>query len=160
MTYTYPIISIFNNTIFNNTLINNWRGIYLRESRENSIFNNIVRNNDDGGIILSTSSNYNKVTDNIASNDNEGYDQNYGIWLFRVDYNNITNNLIENNYYHGIFIGDNCDNNSISYNIVNDNSQNGIYLTTNCRNNTITHNEINRNDLGIKLYDSNYNIIF
>ena len=35
-----------NTTVYNNTIINSWRGIYLRESRDNSIYNNTVKNND------------------------------------------------------------------------------------------------------------------
>ena len=148
-----------NNTVYNNTIINSWRGIYLRESRDNSIYNNTVKNNDDAGIILSTNSNYNNVTDNIASNDDEGYDQGYGIWLTGSSYNTITCNTVNNNLIHGIYLHSGCDNNTITENTINDNTDAGIYLISSCDNNVIKNNTINRNYIGITLYQSNYNNI-
>ena len=148
-----------NNTVYNNTIINSWRGMYLRESRDNSIFNNIVKNNDEAGIILSTNSNYNNLTNNIAISDNEGYDQNYGIWLVISSYNTITCNTANNNLIHGIYLQSGCDNNTITENTINENTDTGIYLISTSDNNVIKNNTINRNYLGIALDQSNYNNI-
>ncbi len=149
-----------NNTIYNNTIINSWRGIYLENSRDNSIFNNTVKNNEEAGIELRTNSNYNNVTDNIASNDNEGYDQDYGIWLSSSDYNNIINNTANDNNNYGITI-EASNNNTISGNRIFNNKDTGIHLDEVCEYNVITENIIYNNSRGIYLYsDCSNNSIY
>ncbi|MHA1112305.1 MAG: right-handed parallel beta-helix repeat-containing protein [Promethearchaeota archaeon] len=147
-----------NNQIYNNTVLNCWRGIYLRDSSNNSIHNNTVKNNDDGGIILSTNSDDNNVTNNIVTNENGDYEQDYGIWLASSHNNTISDNHISNQQQHGIFFQTSL-NNTIIGNTVNVNKFMGIFLTDSANGNSIKDNSIDRNDLGIGLSYSEFNNI-
>ena len=142
--------TITNNQIYNNTVLNCWRGIYLRDSSNNSIYNNTMKNNDDGGIILSTNSDDNNVTNNIVTNENGDYEQDYGIWVVSSHNNTISENHVSNQRLHGMYLQSSV-NNTISDNSVNDNKNMGIFLTDSTNGNSIKDNSINRNELGIGL---------
>ncbi|MCK4736219.1 MAG: right-handed parallel beta-helix repeat-containing protein [Methanophagales archaeon] len=76
-----------------------------------------------------------------------------GIYLYQVDYCNISNNKCLNNGYDGIYLHDsNC--NSISNNTCSSNNYNGIYLYKS-NNNSITNNNCSNNWRGIILRYSN-----
>ncbi len=128
-------------------------GIWLEYSDYNTLSNNIVTGHTSGigeGILLKYSS-YNTVTNNIInSNDN-------GICLegltFRgivTRYNTIIDNIISNNYYDGILLGDSTSNNRIKNNTVHSNDC-GISLSTTSNNNQICHNNF---------IDNRYNVYF
>ncbi|MFX1500637.1 MAG: right-handed parallel beta-helix repeat-containing protein, partial [Promethearchaeota archaeon] len=149
-----------NNTVLNNTAsnlnggTNQNRGIYLHSnSHYNNITGNIVNNNDQYGIYLS-SCEHNSITGNIFYSTGD-----YGLGLEYCDYNNITGNTAKFNIEGGIYLSD-SDWNNISKNFVNDNTQIGIFLRKSSwgsNNNTISNNTINRNDVGIVVYSSNDN---
>ncbi|TFG19437.1 MAG: hypothetical protein EU530_06240 [Promethearchaeota archaeon] len=146
------------NQIYNNTILNCWRGIYLRDSSNNSIHNNLVKNNEEAGIILSTNSNDNNVTNNIVTNENGDYEQDYGIWLSTSHNNTFSQNHISNQRIHGLIL-QSSRNNTISENSVDDNQIMGIFLTDSSNGNSINDNSINRNDLGIGLSYCEFNNI-
>jgi len=169
-----------NNKISGNTASsNNYDGIYLRDHcTHNTISGNTANNNTQYGIYLEYWCDNNIISRNSANNNS------YGIYLFYEDDNNtISENTVDDNTGHGIYLDSNCDNNTISGNTANNNTQYGIYLDSNCDNNTISGNTVDdntrhgihlreycdnnniinntiiRNNLGIMLYQSNYNTI-
>ena len=106
-----------NNKVYNNTVLNAWRGIYVRDSTDNTISNNTVGNNYDSGIILSTNSDFNNVTNNIVYNEMGVKNQDYGIWVTSSDHNNITDNDVTNQQTHGLYIYNSKYNNKLHLDI-------------------------------------------
>ncbi len=145
-----------NNEIYNNTVINCWRGIYLRDSSNNSIYNNTIKNNYDAGIVLSSFSIKNNVTDNLICNDPGITNQDRGIWIYDANNNSIRSNTVRNNQLHGIYV-DFAKWTEIIDNTLEDNNRIGIYLYGYSNNCTIEENSINRNNLGIGLNHANFN---
>jgi len=120
--------------ISGNTILNANYGIDLFYSNGNSILNNTISFNYNGGIVLSSSS-YNLVSDNNISTSFLGL---YGIQLYSSTYNVVTRNIAFSNFY-GIYLS------SASYNIVSGNNvfsnyQVGIDVTFSSFNNTVYHN--------------------
>jgi parallel beta-helix repeat protein len=89
---------IDSNIISNNTIMSNKYGIRLITSTSNIIENNLILDSTDTGLYLEYST-YNHVNNNTCSN-NE-----IGIEITDGSYNNqILNNIIDSNYYNGIYI--------------------------------------------------------
>jgi parallel beta-helix repeat protein len=170
-----------NNLIFNNTITHAWRGMYLRDSSNNSIYNNTVKDNYEAGIVLSSESYHNNVTENIVVNNSGGYNQDHGIWLAGSHFNKITKNLISknqngiylqgsnsnnitgnfcnDNLQRGMYISDDSGANNVTENTINDNYLIGLFLSSSCDHSIIKDNSINRNGLGIGLYENSLNNI-
>ncbi|UCE73792.1 MAG: right-handed parallel beta-helix repeat-containing protein, partial [Methanomassiliicoccales archaeon] len=123
-------------TVRNNTAyLNGWRGIYLRNSTRNTIINNTLFDNTNGGMIIWDTSSNNTVKKNDIS-----FNRKYGIWVysFSTD-NNITENDIIDNWNEGLLF-EVVSYNNITKNLVLNNDY-GIYLTSST-NNRIHHNYI------------------
>ena len=141
------------NLISENLFINNiYCGIWLQNSYENNITNNIISDNNIGMRLedVINSSFYNNT---IIRNVN-------GIWFHFLGINNsIFNNNIMNNY-NGVALWDDSNNNYIFRNNIANNDGYGIKLYTQCNNNTIEENNIfNNSDNGISFIWSSYNTI-
>jgi parallel beta-helix repeat protein len=175
----------YNNTIFGNTVCYNQdTGIKLVSSNHNYVIGNTVNDNDvngiylDGcnnniisgntasnsittaqnvGIFLEDSSENNNLWRNTICNNNE-----HGTYLKGVDYNNITENIANNNGLTGINLYDGCDQSEVVNNTANNNKW-GIFLDNGfvaCTNNRIINNTINNNsDNGIYSQGCHYNNI-
>ena len=121
-------------------------------SNNNAIMDNMVCNNNYGGMWLSESSDNTIIGNNVSNNDVGG------IWLFESRNNTLTNNTVNNNKCDGISL-DYSSNNTLNRNTANHN-YNGIWLSESS-NNTITGNTVsNNNRSGITLEASNNNLIY
>lgn len=98
--------------------------------------------------IFVDSSNYNTISGNIVTNNN-----NYGILLFMSSGNTVSNNTVTHNNIVGIYIKTSSDNNVISGNTVA-NQTYGIELEDYSSNNMIFGNICTNNDYGIILVDN------
>ena len=172
------------NTITSNIVNSNGNGINMRGgyvgnnlvlSSNNTIASNTVNSNRGYGIAIDSSSNFNTLTSNTASNNSSGIiiessntvltgnaaNNNYnGITLFPGSNNNIlTNNTASSNTSLGFYLYVSF-NNTLTSNIANLNGQVGIFLGTASHDNTITSNTASSNPVGISLYPgSNNNIL-
>jgi len=97
--------------ISNNSILNARDGIDLFYSNGNSILNNTISFNYNGGIVLSSSS-YNLVSDNNISTDFLGF---CGIQLYSSTHNVVTRNVAFSSLY-GIYLS------SASYNVISGNN--------------------------------------
>ena len=111
--------------ISDNNVSNNRMGIYLYESSNNELTNNIANSNyyasEGYGIYLCYSSN-NSLTNNTANSNTW-----CGINLCDADDNNITCNWVAHNEQRGFFLHDGSTGNNISYNNI---MSNGEYNAT------------------------------
>lgn len=147
-----------NGLLINNTCYDGREGIYLdNNSDNNTIVENILRDNIVSGIFLWDGCEENKISNNTLINNNY-----FGIYLnYNSDGNNITNNIIKYNglgtqdEMSGIFIQA-SDDNIVSNNEITNNNQNGIWLYNDwCYDNIIFNNNISENKIGIRL---SYNV--
>lgn len=104
------LASANNCTVLDNTIKNNVYGIYLLDSSYNEIIGNIIENNEQGIIIPNACE---SLEGWLVSNSNpEGEELQYWVhqyyqYFFGIGsnsiFNNITDNKIRNNTYHGIY---------------------------------------------------------
>lgn len=120
-----------NNASFNGLGGEGWYGIYLSNSNDNLIFDNVAYGN--GA---------------------------YGINLFPSCSNNtIRGNVLQGNMY-GLYMFTDCSNNIIKYNDMSKNINSGIDLRLNCTDNQILNNTMIDNAVaGLTLLDCGYNTI-
>ena len=124
-------LSDINNVTITQTTVKGFTdGVYLRESSNNSIFENDIMNNENGILIL-----YHSSISNIV----------YG-------------NNFENNTGAGIFLSYSSDNN-ISVNYLTDNRY-GVHLSSGATHNLVAGNILINNTYGIALDDSSGNIFY
>ena len=160
--------------ISNNRLFSNNVGIFLYDSKSNTLTNNIVYNNNYG--IFVPISNSNMLSNNVAYNNNRGIylqGSNYntlnnntanwnnfnGIELrYSSNYNTVINNTVSNNPY-GIDLYSSS-NNTITNNTASNNTNNGISLSYSSYNTVIDNVMSNNTGSGISLRYSNYNLIY
>ena len=119
-----------------------------------TIRNNIIQNNDIGIFLnYAYEEPWNIVQDNIIQNNRVGI---YAHWS---NNNKISGNTIKMNSEHGLEM-ERCRNSIIKGNIISDNGCYGIYLRGSSDENTINGiNIIRNNTVGVKLKESNKNII-
>jgi len=166
-------------TISNNEIYSGYYGIKISDtdyaiSYENVITNNLVTKSDSIAIYLPGHDGFNNITDNIIKDNNDNGlvlyfagnnliknneitgNNGFGLGCFRSSNNEIINNIITNHRgydflhsYHSIHISTDSDNNLIKGNTIK-NSDQGIYLWG-ASNSTIAGNTISNNDIGINI---------
>ncbi len=145
-----------NITITNNTLFGKGQkiSINLYYSDDCSISGNNINNFNEG--INLDNSNRNNIYNNKIIECN-----NYGIFLYRKNnYNIISDNILTDNNDNGIYLQGSSTNNTIYYNTISS-SLNGIYIkyNTNSNDNIIYHNNLIDNNLnGLDGCSNNWNI--
>ncbi len=135
--------------ISNNNVKNNWDGIYLKNSSNSKISNNICFNNEDDGIFLWYSNN-NTIINNNCSNNGDS-----SISLWASNSNTISNNNIHNSW-DGIWLY-NSNNNKVTKNNCSDNWD-GVRLWKSISN-EVSSNKCYNNEFGIWFWYSNNNKI-
>jgi len=142
-----------NNVISNNIISNNNMGIYLENSPNNVLSGNTVEMNIRYGIYLMRSFS-NIVSDNVIKKDGL-----YGIRIYFSSNNNVSGNIIESNG-RGIFL-DKASNNNILNNAIEANNSEGIALWRSTSN-AIFANIIEKNiEYGIESWDGSAdNVIY
>lgn len=120
-----------NNASFNGLGGEGWYGIYLSNSNDNLIENNIACNNGAYGIDLFPSCNNNTIRGNVLNSNM------YGLYMFT-----------------------DCANNVIEKNVMSENKASGLDMRFNCHHNVVRNNTMEDNIVvGISLLDSGYDEI-
>jgi|GEM_PF-6766446 len=145
------VISRYNILTGNNASNNNKYGVYLQNSSDNRILDNICKLNSNG-INLEDSRN-NTLSDNTANENG-----NYGIFLSSSSDNTLSGNTA-NEDFSGIGLYSSSDNNTLSKNTVNWNPDSGIDLSSSSNNNILSENTCNDNGYGIGLSSSSNNTL-
>ena len=140
-----------NNMILDNLIINSTIGIFLRDSKNNTILENTIFSNRDYGIYLHSSIN-NLIAHNVV------YYNRWGIYIYHSSNNNIIrcNTIFSNNHY-GIWTSWSREN-IISANSINMNKEYGIIVSGSV-NSVISENNISDNFEGLHLARCNINTI-
>lgn len=142
ITDTYPFAGILlhnvtNGKLINNTLNNNCYGIYLIDSYNISLTQNIVNSRNPYtsifGIYLFKSS-FNSIANNTAQFSA------YGIYLWTSSNNNTIQNNTANNNGHGIYLED-SNYNKVTRNVFHNNNVEPYYETSSCIGNIIENND-------------------
>ncbi len=152
---TSDALILFNsrdNKILNNNISRSYGGMFLLDSRGNSISGNKLLSNNYSGLFLDNSD-YNEVGDNVASGNNQ-----MGISLRNSEWNIIRDNTVDHNYETGIWLL-NSSGNTIRDNTVDHNSGTGIWFNLSS-DNRIFENNISSNPLGLQLTYSMNNSIY
>ena len=134
-------------------------GIYLVYTTHGKIENNTCTSNDGFGVFLYGSPN-NTIIDNEINNNGQGgiiVEPDFDLTAYS-DNNTIINNTISNNNQDGILLSS-CENNTIRGNIIENNGWDGIWIDDSDKN-TIYNNTISNNEYGVFLTDSSYNKVF
>jgi len=168
-----------NNDLCGNNITNNKYGIYVYESSYTNIFDNYIASHYWDGVKLVCSS-YDTICGNNITNSGWGDLNGGGIWLYLSPFNNISSNMVTDNYcgivFEGPFPSSNntiCENdilnngygitvsgscNAISENNILNNGDYGIYIVGS--NNTISRNNLLNNAVGIRLEYSLNNLFY
>ena len=146
-----------NNNIHDNTLSSNHMSILIDNSKEGSYISaNFLGNNTKDGIGLYPSSKENTIEDNTITNNEE-----VGIFVYTSSNNIIKNNTITDDDL-GIFLVESSNSNEITYNDITwgrydsdwpERSGTGIFLLGSCLGNIIRYNNIeNNSNEGVELW--------
>jgi len=128
-------------------------GVDIR-SDYNTIFNNIVTENNNQGIYLLYSSNNNVISVNTITNNSHS-----GIVLLGSSSNVITGNTVANHNGDGISIWESSNDNTVSGNTITDSRWRGIVIMESTGNNIIM-NTIANNEYGAELRYLSHNNIY
>jgi len=156
------------NSIYDNTISDNKKGIGVTGSNNNIIYGNIIENNREEGIYMSSGSSNNIITENTVKNNgpssgiymiggsnnvissNDISDNKRGFYLHSTSNNIFSKNTITNNGIEGMHLWCSSGNNITENNIASHLSD-GIILRSSSEN-TVTGNAIaNNDDYGIVL---------
>jgi len=132
-----------NNIITNCSIKNYFRGIYLYNSHNNIIQDNIIENSKLDGIDL-IESDFNNIQRNDITNTTI-----YGINLWNANYNHIEENTIENNQESGVYFSSSS-NNSFIKNLVLENKLVGLSLNIDSNNNLLFYNNFVNNSIQVE----------
>ena len=128
------------NRILGNNVTNSSRGMYLTRCSNNLISGNTMTNSTYQGIELYEISSNNSIFENVLMNNEKG------IWIHHYsDYNTISKNTIVNNDY-GIMLSECSTCNIIDGNNVTANSWDGISLSSFSNGNSVSGNNITANN--------------
>jgi parallel beta-helix repeat protein len=127
-----------NSLLAENNVLFNTNAVLIYDSRNCTIQQNIVGNNTDRGILISTSQNFTASNNRVygTRKSEEGYGLNANLSMNGL----IRQNYVYENEFDGIGLLD-SNNNVVTENIVKDNRLNGIYVS-NSGNNLAYHNII------------------
>ncbi|MFX0122207.1 MAG: right-handed parallel beta-helix repeat-containing protein [Candidatus Hodarchaeota archaeon] len=140
--------------ITNCLLQNGERGIQLENVTHGYIYNNIIFNNKDYGIVLQGNSSYNTISTNLVNNSHAAE----GITIDQSENNSLLFNIVCNGDSQGIYVSS-SNNTVVSNNYVYYNIDEGL-MVWNSRNCTFADNTIYNNSKdGIELYESENNSI-
>ncbi len=129
-----------NNASFNGLGGEGWYGIYLANSNDNLIEDNVASNNGAYGINLFPSCSNNTIRGNVLERNM------YGLYMFTdCSGNLIESNVMSRNTNSGLDMRFNCHDNLISNNTIANNSVAGITLMEICGKNTIKGNGLSGN---------------
>ncbi|MFE3845403.1 right-handed parallel beta-helix repeat-containing protein [Thermoplasmatota archaeon] len=145
------------NEIYENNINNNGKGIFLKSSSNNAIYNNRITFNTYIAFEIEDSSNNLIYENQIIENDNEG------MFIDSTPLGSNSNNIIiknniSNNRDDGILMRDSSDC-IINHNILSNNGHNGLDLQYSSNNTMNFNNLTNNNRFGIKIIDSPNNSI-
>ncbi len=148
------LYNITNGSTEYNNNSNNACGIYLSTACNNILSTNNVSSNNGEGFRFDWYSCNNTVTNNTISNNNDGIYITTG-----SNDNTITANNISSNDAYGIFICDDSCSNNITDNDIASNDDHGVsILSSSCENNTVYHNCFyNNNNSNVQAYDVGIN---
>jgi parallel beta-helix repeat protein len=139
--------------ITDNILSQGYHGIFLDNSNNHLIYDNIIQNNAGDGIRL------NRSNDNVNISFNTILRNRNGISFYSSQRDKLYNNEIKNNKQNGIFLNRTCQNNIIINNNVSKNGNHGIYLNDYSNHQTITSNQVYyNNNSGIVLENCSSNL--
>ena len=166
-----------NNASFNGIVGEGWYGIYLSNSNDNLITNNVAYGNGAYGINLFPSCRNNTIRGNVLQGNM------YGLYMFtdctgnliekndmsrntnsgldlRINCtdNLIRNNTMENNVVAGLTLMEDSGDNTISGNLIRGNGRYGMQIQSRSDGNTITFNNISESQTGIFLESSKNSI--
>lgn len=128
-----------NNASFNGLGGEGWYGIYLTNSNDNFILNNVASDNGEYGINLFPSCNNNTIRGNVAQRND------YGIYMFTdCEGNIIESNVLSINRIAGIDMRFNCHDNIVLNNTIKNNIVAGVSLMESVKN-TLKGNAITGN---------------
>jgi parallel beta-helix repeat protein len=128
-------------------------GVYITESVNCHITNNLIQLNSESGILMDSNSDNNIVDNNIIQNNNY-----HGIRAYSSTNNILDANIIKNNSLSGINL-ESSDNNIIAKNTLQNNGLYGAHLYLSNGNGLTGNTSQNNNDRGIYLESSNYNTV-
>ncbi|TFF63699.1 MAG: hypothetical protein EU521_00640 [Promethearchaeota archaeon] len=131
-----------NCSLIQNEITNCRYGIYLRESDNNTLYNNTSLKNEEYGVLsynCGTIGEYNKIINNTLTLNGK-----HGIYLEQCKYSKIIENCLINNQQNGIFI-QNSDEILVRKNLIANNSEEGVYISDSPRNTIIANNFTNNN---------------
>ena len=162
-----------NNASFNGIVGEGWYGIYLSNSNDNLITNNVAFGNGAYGINLFPSCSNNTIRGNVLQGNM------YGLYMFTDCANNliekndlsrntnsgldlrinctgnlIINNTMENNVVAGLTLMEESGRNTISGNVIRGNGRYGMQIQSRSDGNTIIYNNISDSQTGIFLESS------
>jgi parallel beta-helix repeat protein len=162
-----------NNASFNGIVGEGWYGIYLSNSNDNLIMNNVAYGNGAYGINLFPSCRNNTIRGNVLQGNM------YGLYMFtncaenliekndlsrntnsgldlRINCtdNLIINNTMENNVVAGLTLMEESGQNTISGNVIRGNGRYGMQIQSRSDSNTIIYNNISESQTGIFLESS------
>jgi len=162
-----------NNASFNGIVGEGWYGIYLSNSNDNLITNNVAYGNGAYGINLFPSCRNNTIrgnvlqgnmyglymftdcAENLIENNNLSRNTNSGLDLrINCTGNLILNNTIENNVVAGLTLMEKSGQNTISGNVIQGNGRYGLQIQSRSDGNIIIYNNISDSQTGIFLESS------
>jgi parallel beta-helix repeat protein len=143
--------NINDNTIFNNIIKENINGIIINYCFNNRFYDNIIEENYNNGFFGNSQLYNSTVSDNIIRNNEK-----YGLYLYSSENNEIKNNIIENNSVMNILSAEGI-NNLITNNYVA-NSKYGIEVYMDWLTQIISNN-ITYNEYGLRIIDAQYTLI-
>ncbi|EKQ54019.1 MAG: parallel beta-helix repeat (two copies), partial [Methanobacterium sp. Maddingley MBC34] len=156
------LVATNNSTIQDCSFSYNVEGIYLWNSSNNHILNNIVNNNiaegRQSGIHLENGSNNNEIRENDV------YENEAGIVILGSSGNTVSNNNVHDNWYDGIRVDQNSQNNTLHGNtctsngntIYSSNGGSGIVIDTNSAGTVVSGNLIEYNGNGLSILNGSH----
>ena len=142
----YTESSNFNN-VSSNYLKSNHRSIYIKDSLNNSISNNLVNLSITSGIRLYGSRNSTVINNRVYQTGGS----NGGISLVvNSNYNHLINNTANSNHYYGFVMTTNSIKNILANNTAKYNSRHGLYMSS------VSYNNITNNNFSLNSQDGAY----